>query len=79
MSKDKDNIIPFPGTKVDTKSESIDKLLLIILAERRFAKVIEYSYWKIDETISFKLKLYKSILKSNNKLGDIELRRRIKI
>ena len=46
MSKDKDNIIPFPGTKVDTKSESIDKLNDELLMQKEEVEMIEST---IDE------------------------------
>ena len=46
MSKDKDNIIPFPGTKVDTKSESIDKFEKDLLMQKEETEMVEHS---IDE------------------------------
>ena len=46
MSKDKDNIIPFPGTKVPTKSENIDKLNDELLMQKEEVEMIEST---IDE------------------------------
>ena len=46
MSKDKDNIIPFPGTKVPTKSENIDKLNDELLVQKQEVEMIEHT---IDE------------------------------
>lgn len=46
MTKDKDNIIPFPGTKFDTKSESIDKFEKDLLMQKEEVEMIEHT---IDE------------------------------
>ena len=45
MSKDKDNVIPFPGTKVDTK-DTIDKLNDELLMQKEEVEMIEST---IDE------------------------------
>ena len=45
MSKDKDNVIPFPGTKVDTK-DNIDKLNDELLMQKEEVEMIEST---IDE------------------------------
>ena len=45
MSKDKDNIIPFPGTKLPTK-DSIDKLNDELLIQKEEVEMIEHT---IDE------------------------------
>ena len=46
MTKDKDNIIPFPGTKVETKSDEIDKFNKDLLMQKEEVEMMEHT---IDE------------------------------